>query len=173
MFCRNCQTLVATADAPCPKCGNAPSAVTAFCPQCGTGTMAGQVACAQCGTMLGLAPIPLPSDTIPPVYGMIPPPPPMYYTPLGTDTSDGKAVAGLVLGIIGVFLWCVPLFACLLGIVGVIMSALALKGPQRATAVWGFTLSIITLVIAVISGAYGAYLGATGQHPLVNQWMGR
>jgi hypothetical protein len=174
MFCRNCQTQVAIADAPCPKCGSAPLAGTAFCPRCGAGSMAGQVACAQCGTMLGPTPVPLPTNTIPPMY--IAPsslPLPTYYNPSAFTTSDGKAVASLVLGIIGFFLWCLPLFACPLGIIGAIMGALALKGPQRVTAIWGLTLSIFCLVAAVINGAYSAYLGATGQNPLLNMMMRR
>jgi hypothetical protein len=41
-------------------------------------------------------------------------------------------------------------------------------GPERrGRAVAGIVLSTIFLIIAILNASWGAYLGATGQHPLV------
>ena len=71
------------------------------------------------------------------------------------DGSKGMAIAGMVLGIVGLLFSFTCLFwiAIILGIVGVILSAIGMKNTQqeaRGMAIAGLTTSTIALVISVI-----------------------
>lgn len=101
-----------------------------------------------------------------------PPPPPAYsmpgpYAPAnqymaypGTTNQprqgDGQAVAGLVLGIIGLIAWLIPFFGYPVSIVGIIMAALGRRSVSRhGMATVGLVLAIIALVLTFISSVYG------------------
>jgi hypothetical protein len=85
---------------------------------------------------------------------------------LATKQPSGKATAGLVLGIVGLLAWLTPLCGLPITIVGLILSLKGMKSTSRGTAVAGLTMCIIGLVLCIINAAIGAYMGATGQHPL-------
>src|SRR5262249_34675406 len=69
-----------------------------------------------------------------------------------------QAVAGLVLGIIGLIAWYLPLFGTPIGIIGVVMSVMGRRSASRRTmATVGLVLCIISLVLSWLSSAYGAY----------------
>lgn len=80
--------------------------------------------------------------------------------------GEGKAVASLVLGIVGMLFWLLPILGLPVTVVGVAMGVKGREGSRRGMATAGLVLSIIGLVLTVINAAIGAYLGATGQHPL-------
>lgn len=82
--------------------------------------------------------------------------------------GSGKAIASLVLGIIGMIAWFIPLFGAPITIVGLILGMRGLNSEGRGMAMTGMILSIIGLVLTIINASIGAYLGATGQHPLLN-----
>jgi hypothetical protein len=88
-----------------------------------------------------------------------------------TEDSRGKATAGLVLGIIGMIAWFIPCFGLPVTITGLVFSLKGLKSTGHGMAVAGLVMSIIGLVLTVINMAIGAYLGATGQNPLVNKLL--
>jgi hypothetical protein len=83
--------------------------------------------------------------------------------------EPGKPVASLVLGILGLILWLIPLFGLPSTIVGLVFGINALKRSEKGMAVAGVVLCSIGLLLSVANAALGAYLGATGQHPLVNR----
>ncbi len=83
--------------------------------------------------------------------------------------GGGKATASVVLGAIGLLAWFIPLFGAPITIVGLIMGIKGLKSAKRGRAIVGIVLSVIGLILTVINAGIGAYLGATGQHPIVNQ----
>lgn len=83
------------------------------------------------------------------------------------DNPTGKATAALVLGIVGLLAWFIPLFGLPITIVGVVLGVQGMKSTRRGTAAAGLTLGIIGLVLSIINASIGAYMGATGQHPLV------
>jgi len=90
-----------------------------------------------------------------------PPPLPTFQHSAPADTS-GKAVASLVLGLIGLAAWLLPIIGLPVTIIGLVMGAKGRRSrPGMAGA--GIVLSIIGLVLSLINAAYGAYLGATGQ----------
>jgi hypothetical protein len=93
------------------------------------------------------------------------PPPYMNQQPLypplapAQSTGNGMAVAGLVLGIIGMLAWLLPIVGLPTAIVGIILAARgrnALSGRTMATV--GLVLSIIALAFALINAAAGAYM---------------
>lgn len=76
--------------------------------------------------------------------------------------SNGKSVASLVLGLVGLVAWCLPLIGFPVTIVGLIMGILGVKERKNGMAIAGIVLSAITLVITVFNSALGAYLSIMG-----------
>jgi len=81
--------------------------------------------------------------------------------------SPGLAIASLVIGIIGVGAWCIPICGVPLNIGGLVMGAMGMKSTNRGMAIAGIVLNVLALIAGIVNAAYGAYLGATGQHPLL------
>ncbi len=99
-----------------------------------------------------------------------PTPAPVASAPLGP--LEKKARRSFILGIVGLLAWLIPLFGFPVTIVGIVFGVKGLPSTKHKKAVAGLTMSIIGLVLTIINAAIGAYMGATGQHPLVNQMMG-
>lgn len=79
------------------------------------------------------------------------------------EQGEGKAIASLVLGIVGVFAWLIPLIGFPVAIVGLILGIGVMKSSYRGMAIAGIVLNIIFLVLTIINSASGIYMGATGQ----------
>lgn len=77
--------------------------------------------------------------------------------------NNGKAIASLVLGIVGLIAWILPLVGFPVTIVGLVMGVSGRKSEKKGMATAGMVLSIIALVACIINSALGAYLGVTGQ----------
>ena len=92
-------------------------------------------------------------------------PPVPYQTPPLKDDS-GKAIAGFVLGLVGMLGWCIPLCGLPLTIVGLILSIKGLKSRQRGMAIAGVILCSIGIVLSLVNAGFGAYQGAHG-----NNWI--
>jgi len=90
---------------------------------------------------------------------------------IGDATKNGKATASLVLGIIGLFTWFIPIIGLAVNIVGLVFGIKGLKSLKRGMATAGIVLCIIGLLASVVNASIGAYLGVTGQHPIVNQML--
>lgn len=93
-------------------------------------------------------------------YGTPPPPPPSYGagpSPYGgqPQKTDGKAIAALVLGILGVFPCCSYF---ILGILAIVFGTLAKRDIDssggakkgRGMAQWGFYLGIAGIVLGIL-----------------------
>lgn len=91
----------------------------------------------------------------------------------GDSTKNGKATTGLVLGIIGLIAWFIPLIGAPITIIGLVFSIKGLKSLKRGVAITGIVLSSIGLFATIVNASIGAYLGATGQSPLVNKILNR
>jgi hypothetical protein len=85
--------------------------------------------------------------------------------------QKGKATASLVLGIIGMFAWFIPIIGLPIQVIGLVLGIKGWKSSKHWLAVVGVILCIIGLVLTIINASIGAYMGATGQHPLVNEIM--
>ncbi len=86
---------------------------------------------------------------------------------------NGKATTSLVLGIIGMIAWFIPLIGLPITIVGLVKGIKGLDTVKRTRAIVGITLCIIGLVLTIVNASIGAYLGVTGQHPVVNKVMNK
>jgi len=86
-----------------------------------------------------------------------------------TVKVGGKATTSLVLGIIGLIAWVIPLFGLPIAVTGLIFGIKSLDSTKRTRAIAGVTLCIIGLVLTIVNASIGAYLGATGQHPVANE----
>lgn len=82
--------------------------------------------------------------------------------------QPGKPVASLVLGIIGLLAWFIPLIGLSVIIPGLVFGIKALKRRENGMAIAGVVLCSIGLLLCTINFVWGAYLGVTGQHPLLN-----
>jgi hypothetical protein len=84
-------------------------------------------------------------------------------------SGDNKTVLSLLFGIFSLGAWIIPLFGIPLAIAGLVFGIKGFAHSRTKAARIGIVLSIIGLVLSAANAAIGAYLGATGQHTLVNQ----
>jgi hypothetical protein len=82
------------------------------------------------------------------------------------NNQEWKPITSLVLGILSMLAWCIPLCGAPVTIAGLVLGIMGLNSTKRNMAIAGIVLSSIGLVLTIVNGAYGAYLGYTGQHPL-------
>jgi len=80
----------------------------------------------------------------------------------------GKAIASLVLGLVSALTWLIPLLGLPTSITGLALGIQSRGQQKSGMATAGVVLSAIFLGLTLINCIAGAYLGATGQHPLVN-----
>jgi len=144
LFCTNCGSPVAEQAIACMSCGAKPVGHRRFCRQCGIALNPEQIVCIKCGAAIKTT-------------GML-------QFPGGGDFSyTGKALASLVLGIVGLIAWFIPLIGLPVTVVGLILGIIEMPGKGRGMAKVGVILCIIGLILTIINAAIGAYLGATGQ----------
>ena len=62
----------------------------------------------------------------------------------------GASIASLVLGIIGLFAWCVPLIGVPITIIGIVMGVKGRRRSPNGVATAGMILSIIGLVLSAL-----------------------
>jgi len=86
------------------------------------------------------------------------PSPPTQPTQVIVTANRGKATAGMVLGIIGLFAWFIPLVGFPVNIVGIVMSSKGLESAIRGRATAGLVLSIIGLVLSAINSFAGVLM---------------
>ncbi len=80
-----------------------------------------------------------------------------------------KSVFSLILGILGLFGWFLPVLGFPITIVGLILGIKGMKTFKRKMAIVGIILCSVGLSFSIANAAIGAYMAATGQHPLVNK----
>lgn len=77
--------------------------------------------------------------------------------------DDSKmAVAGLVLGVVGVVAWLLPVAGAPIGILGLVLSIKGLQSQQRRVAIAGTALCGLGIGLTVIKWAVRAYQGVAG-----------
>jgi hypothetical protein len=82
------------------------------------------------------------------------------------DAVPGETRA-LVLGWINLLTWLIPLIGLPLAVWGLVSALKARRAGGRGRALLGLVLNALALALTLINAAIGAYLGATGQHPLM------
>ena len=87
----------------------------------------------------------------------------MENTNLEAQKHNGKATAGLVLGIIDLIAWLIPFFGLPIGVVGLVMSILGRKSDKKGRATAGIILSSIGLIATIAYATFSAYLVVSGK----------
>jgi len=128
------------------------------CPNCGAALESGAGFCASCGNAVAQTPVPGNA-------------PQMMQPGENAGGKKGQAIASLALGIASLFAWIIPLFGFPVAIGGLITGIAGRKTSAKAMATIGLVLSILGLIATIANAAIGAYMGATGQHPVVNTIM--
>lgn len=75
------------------------------------------------------------------------------------EIGGGKAIASLVLGIIGMIAWFIPLFGAPITIIGLVLGIKGMKSNRRGMAIAGVVLCIIGLVLTIINASIGGLHG--------------
>lgn len=119
-----------------------------FCGKCGSTVPDGNEFCSNCGTKLfntsgSNQTIAQPAQTV--AVNMVTQPQEIHH-------SNGMGIAGLVLGIVGMFFFWIPYFGAFLSILGLLFSiiGLAKKNVSKGTAIVGLILSIIAAFLGLV-----------------------
>ncbi len=78
----------------------------------------------------------------------------------GNSKNNGKAVASLVLGIIGLIAWLVPIFGLVIAIIGIVLGIIGLNSWKTGMAVSGLVLSILCFIATNINFVFGLYIAS-------------
>ena len=89
----------------------------------------------------------------------------------GDASKNSRATIGLVLGIIGLIAWFIPLIGAPITIIGLIFGIKGLKSLKHKMAITAIVLSSIGLFLTIANASIGAYMGATGQHSILNKFL--
>jgi len=73
------------------------------------------------------------------------PPQPSQQPPQGKQYG-GLAIAGMVIGIVSLFIWWIPFIGLVLTIVGLILSGFGMKSDNRGMAIAGLVTNILGLI---------------------------
>lgn len=84
----------------------------------------------------------------------------------GSSSNNSKAIASLVLGLIGMLAWLCPLLGLAVTIPGLALGIMGLKSQQRGLAIGGIVASSIFLLLSLANAVLGAILAASGNHPM-------
>lgn len=135
---------------------------TTTCPTCRATLRVGwehagaEADCGRCGAVFVARPDSTSDESRP-----RPAPPPVSH--------DGPAAAGLLLGILNLFLWACPGVGVLTGGLGIILAGIGLNSRRRRAAILGLLLSVVGLTIAlgftVIVGFFVAHEAAEKAAP--------
>ncbi len=68
--------------------------------------------------------------------------------------GGGKAIASLVLGILGIVAWIYPPVGLIIGILSIVFGTMTVKSNKKAFAIAGIVLGSITIIISLLLGGY-------------------
>lgn len=82
-----------------------------------------------------------------------------YGAPPQPEQGQGQALAGMILGIVGMIAWIFPLAGYPIVLTGLILSIIGRRSVSRkGMAIAGIILSSIALVLTLCSSAFGVYI---------------
>lgn len=86
-------------------------------------------------------------------------PEPPIQTP-GNSKNNGKAVASLVLGIIGLIAWLIPILGLVIAIIGIVLGIIGFNSLKTGMAVSGLVLGILCFIASNINFVCGLYMAS-------------
>lgn len=145
--------------------------MTMYCNKCGSQLADGSVYCNQCGSKVGAEDMNTVQNTnVPPVQGAQQP----YYSqntqqnfipqdmrqpayqqnlpPESRAEAAGLSIASMIMGIVGILLFCFPVLSLACGFLGIIFAlcGFASKRPGRGMAVAGLSTGIVAVVFELL-----------------------
>jgi len=84
-----------------------------------------------------------------------------------TKRSPAPIIA-FILGVFGLVAWLLPFIGIPVAAIGLYLGIKSVAGPKRAIAIVAIVLCSISMVAVIANASIGAYMGATGQHPLIS-----
>ncbi len=79
--------------------------------------------------------------------------------------TNGKAIASLVLGIVGLLAWCCPLVGIPVTVTGLFLGINAMNSQSRTLAIVGVALCAIGLLLSIGNAIIGAMMAVGGNQP--------
>ncbi|MBL0387132.1 hypothetical protein JJB07_10760 [Tumebacillus sp. ITR2] len=70
--------------------------------------------------------------------------------PQPQKSGGGLAIAGMIVGIVGLIFCWIPFFGFIVNLTGLILSAFGMKSNERGMAVAGLVMTIIGLLVALL-----------------------
>ncbi len=150
-FCGNCGFNLAQAAAPgAPAAAPAPApGIVPAPPAPGVGTPMPAAPPAPGSASVGVVP-PTPGN---PMVGTMPPIPGM---PAAPHDASGKAIAALVLGVLGLVGWLVPIIGMILGILAIIFGTTSMHTRRRGLAIAGTIIAVPVILLSLGAWVYNA-----------------
>jgi MFS family permease len=71
-----------------------------------------------------------------------------------SQRGGGKAIASLVLGILGLIAWVIPILGLIMGVLAIIFGSLTLKSSRKGFAIAGLILGSIVVLISLFAWVY-------------------
>jgi len=124
-----------------------------FCKNCGAGLKDNSQFCPQCGAPVKAAETEQKEGLVNQTAA----------TPSVTDKGNKKAVASLVLGIVGLLAWLLPVVGLPVTIVGMSFGIIERQSAKRKIAIIGLVFSIVGLCASVGNAALGAFQSTKGR----------
>lgn len=166
--CPNCGHMVSDLAPKCPECGtNLSFNLTKkkkFCKYCGTEMSFDAFVCPSCGKPVSNNSLRRSEDTKGTASIMSPMPAQNIYIQQTEHKSNGIAIAGFVLSIIGLLVCWIPVLDIITWFLGLLFSFIGVFKAPRGFAVAGLIISSIWVVIVIlifgsIVGLFGMLLG--------------
>ena len=83
-----------------------------------------------------------------------------------------QARVSMILGIIGLAVWLFPVLGFPVSITGLVLGLRTFDSPKKGLAIAGIVLCVIGISFSSVNAGIGCYLGASGQHGIVNKIFG-
>ena len=129
------------------------------CSHCNQDLDAGASFCGNCGQPVG-APAPAPAAFAPPLgvpaySSAAATPGPAYALPAKLfRPGGGKAIAALVLGILGLVGWLIPVIGLILGVTALALGTMTTRSAHRGFAIAGIIMAILGIALSIFAWVY-------------------
>lgn len=147
----------------CPKCNQTVEAGATFCGNCGQPLLVAPAAAQPAAAPVASSTLAAPTAVQPPVPQLAQAPVPQPVTaPVARPKGNGKAIVGLVIGVIAVPSALIPLFGLPLGIIGLILGTTSRKVPKKILSTLAIVFSVLAIVGSFAAAAYNVQKGQSG-----------
>jgi len=138
------------------------------CPNCNHEVSVGAGFCGNCGQPIPQPVAPVQAAT--PVPGQVPVQP-VAQAPV-EKSGSGKAVASLVLGILGFVGALIPIIGLIMGITALVLGITSKNSTKKGMATAGLILGIIVIILSLVFWGFNIFVGVQNGEFGFLQWSG-